>query len=189
MANNMHKRQEPNANAKEKKGKKICATLLDDEGLPEQENGEKTCYALTIPEDMTLNEAQQVLFEAQARQLGLSNERAQMLLDMANRNEQEHKTQYRKQVEGWAEEVRKDKDLGGVAIQDTLAYAKAGLARFDPEYKLYDILQETGYANNPHVIRFLAAIGKAHMEDDVLFGNSAPRQLPRHERLYGKYNK
>ncbi len=147
-----------------------------------------SCYELKIPAGMTLNEAQQALFEEQARELGLSNVSAQKLLEISHRNTHAHKQAYAAQVARWAEEVRQDTELGGPAMENTLAYAKAGLTRFDPERKVFQLLQETGYANHPQVIRFLAAIGKAHAEDAVLFGHAAPARMPRHERLYGKYN-
>ncbi len=147
------------------------------------------CYQLNIPSDMQLNAVQQAIFEDQARELGLDNARAQKLLEIAHRNAQEHSKAHRHQVAAWGDEVRHDKELGGSAIESTLAYARAGLAQFDPERKLYQVLQETGYANHPLVIRFLAAIGRAHAEDAVLLGSSAPTPMPRHERLYGKYNK
>ncbi len=148
-----------------------------------------TCYELVIPPGMTLNEAQQALFEEQARELGLDNTSAQKLLEISYRNEDAHRTAYANQVASWAEEVRQDREIGGSFMQSTLAHAKAALGRFDPSGELLEILQETGYANHPKVIRFLAAIGKAHAEDAVHFGNVAPSAQPRHERLYGKYNK
>ncbi len=148
-----------------------------------------SCYELTIPTGMSLNEAQQAIFEEQARELGLSNVSAQKLLEISHRNALAHRAAHKKQVAAWGDEVRQDREMGGPAVESTLAYAKAGLARFDPEHKVFGLLQETGYANNPHVIRFLAAIGKAHGEDAVLFGQGAPMGTPRHERLYGKYNK
>ncbi len=171
------------------KFEKKCATVFDENGPVRNQSGEKICYELKIPDGMSLNEAQQAIFEEQARELGLDNGTAQKLLEIADYNARTHQSEYFKQIAAWGDEVRNDKELGGAGMQNTIAYAKAGLARFDPEHKLYDVLQETGYANNPHVIRFLAAIGKAHMEDSILFGNAAQSEVPRHERLYGKYNK
>ncbi len=147
------------------------------------------CYELVIPPGMSLNEAQQALFEEQARELGLDNISAQKLLEISYRNEAAHRNAYSQQVTAWAEEVRQDRELGGAAMQSTLAHAKAALNRFDPSGELLDILQDTGYANHPKVIRFLASIGKAHAEDTIHFGHMAPSAQPRHERLYGKYNK
>ncbi len=180
----------------------MSATLLEDgaqgqaggaqggnSGAMAQGGHKAHCYELTIPPGMTLNEAQQAIFEEQARELGLSNVSAQKLLEISYRNTQAHRKAHQQQVELWGEEVRQDRELGGPAMEATLAYAKAGLARFDPERQVFGILQETGYANHPQVIRFLAAIGKAHAEDGVFLGAAAPAQTPRHERLYGKYNK
>ncbi len=152
-------------------------------------HGMAPCYQLHIPEGMTLNEAQQAIFEEQARELGLSNGSAQRLLEISHRNANAHKQAHAEQVARWAEEVRHDRELGGSAMENTLSYAKAGLARFDPQRQVFKLLQETGYANHPCIIRFLASIGKAHAEDAVLLGQAAPSQAPRHQRFYGKYNK
>ncbi len=168
-------------------------TLLD---LPSTAHGmnmvpdkECLCYQLNIPQDMTLSEVQQAIFEEQARELGLDNVKAQKLLEISHRNAQEHARAHKQQVAAWGDEVRHDRELGGSSMESTLAYARAGLAKFDPQRKLYQVLQETGYANHPIVIRFLSAIGRAHAEDAVLLGSTVPTTLPRHERLYGKYNK
>ncbi len=165
------------------------ATVFDEDGAVRTQSGEKICYELKIPAGMSLNEAQQAIFEEQARELGLDNVSAQKLLEIADRNARTQQQEYDNQIAAWADEIRQDRELGGAGMQNTIAYAKAGLARFDPDHKLFEVLQETGYANNPHVLRFLAAIGKAHREDAVFLGNSAPNEVPRHERLYGKYNK
>ncbi len=159
------------------------------QGFGQAGQGQKMCYELVIPPGMTLSEAQQAIFEEQARELGLDNASAQKLLEIAYRNEDAHRSAYAQQVDSWAEEVRHDKDMGGSAMQSTLSYAKAALSRFDPSGELLEILQDTGYANHPKVIRFLASIGKAHAEDAVYMGQMAPSAQPRHERLYGKYNK
>ncbi len=143
-------------------------------------------YSVSVPEGMKISEGQQRIFERQARELGLSNEQAQRLLQVSHENSLTHQESYYRQVKKWKDEVRNDREIGGTALSSTVAYAKAGLSKFDPEEKVFGLLQQTGYANHPDVIRFLSAIGKAHSEDQGVFGGYEQPLRPLHERLYGK---
>ncbi len=145
-------------------------------------------YDLSMPEGMDMSPQQRELFEQQALDLELSPSAAQKLLDISHQNLQGNKKAHMQQVAAWEEELRQDTQLGGAAFESTVAYAKAGLKRFDPDGQLLHILDNTGYGNNPHVVRFLHAIGKAHAEDGVILGSINQGSKPRHERLYGKYN-
>ncbi len=145
-------------------------------------------YELTMPEGMELSKEQRELFDAQAQELKLSGEGAQKLLEISQRNQLSQLQAHKKQVDTWKNEVRQDKEIGGAAFESTISYANAGLQKFDPSGELLTILEQTGYGNNPHVVRFLAAIGRTHSEDKVILGSPSKTEAPRHERLYGKYN-
>ncbi len=147
-----------------------------------------TAYELNIPEGMNLNQAELELFDTQAKELNLDNAGAQKLLEISRSNQLKHLDAHNRQVEAWQDEIRKDKDLGGAAFESTVAYAKASLQKFDQSGELLSILEQTGYGNNPHVIRFLSAIGRTHSEDKIILGSPSKTEAPRHERLYGKYN-
>ncbi len=145
-------------------------------------------YDLTVPKGMELNDNQRNTFMRQAKELGLNGQTAQKLLEISHNNMESNKQAHQEQVAAWEQELRKDRQLGGQSFESTVAYAKAGLQRFDPSGELLTILDQTGYGNNPHVIRFLQAVGKAHAEDSVVLGATNHGKKPRHERLYGKYN-
>ncbi len=145
-------------------------------------------FDLTVPEGMDWNEGMSASFSDQARELNLDKDGAQKLLDMSHKNQLLAVEAHTKQVAEWKEQVRTDKELGGAAFERTVSYAKATLSRFDKEGKLLNMLEKTGYSNNPDVIRFLAAVGKEHAEDSVAFGRGSYAAVPRHERMYGKYN-
>ena len=168
-------------------------TLLSDgpaapaEGTPAPQAPQApVAYDLKAPEGMAWNDDQLKAFEGQAHSVGLSQEQAQKLLDAAHVNQQAHMEAHAAQVQRWAEEVRMDKDMGGPNFDATVMQARAGLKTFDADGQVYAMLQETGYANHPAVIRFLARIGKAHGEDDVITGKGKGDELPLWERLYGK---
>ncbi len=158
------------------------------EGIAHEQETINESYNLNMPEGMELTPDQRALFDAQAQELKLDNDGAQKLLEISRRNQVHQTDAHNKQIKTWQEEIRQDKELGGTAFESTVAYARAGLSKFDPQSKLFEILEHTGYGNNPHVIRFLAAIGRAHAEDKIILGSPSKTEAPRHERLYGKYN-
>ncbi len=145
-------------------------------------------YELDIPEDMNFSDEERTRFNAVAKELKLDNGGASKLLEITKRNQQEQMQAHNKLMDSWKDEILKDQHIGGASFESTVAYAKAGLAKFDPENKLFNLLEQTGYGSNPHVIRFLASIGRSHAEDKVVLGSPSRTEAPRHERLYGKYN-
>ncbi len=145
-------------------------------------------YELNVPDEMNLSDEERSRFDAVAKELKLDNSGTQKLLEMTQRNQQEQVQKHNQLMDEWKNEILKDKHMGGSAFESTVAYAKAGLARFDPDNNLFNLLEQTGYGSNPHVVRFLAAIGRSHAEDKVLLGSPSKTEAPRHERLYGKYN-
>ncbi len=152
------------------------------------EEGTCSCYELVMPEGINFSPEERAQFDAQAQELKLDNEGAQKLLEIALRNQLSQTEARNKQMDAWREEIRKDKELGGSSYESTIAYAKAGLKKFDPKGELLSILEQSGYGNNPHIIRCLAAIGRSHAEDKIILGSPSKTEAPRHERLYGKYN-
>ncbi len=145
-------------------------------------------YDLQMPEGIEWSQEQTAAFSAQANELKLDANGAQKLLDISHKNHMLMKEQHDKQVETWREQVHADKDMGGAALETTVSHAKATLNRFDKGGKLFEILEKTGYSNHPDIIRFLAAVGKEHAEDSVVLGRGHYGAIPRHERMYGKYN-
>ncbi len=145
-------------------------------------------YDLQLPEGMQWSREQTAAFSAQAKELNLDANGAQKLLDMSHKNHMLMKENHEKQVTAWREQVAADKDMGGAALETTVSHAKATLNRFDQGGKLFEILEQTGYSNHPDIIRFLAAVGKEHAEDSVVLGRGHYGAIPRHERMYGKYN-
>lgn len=142
-------------------------------------------YTLKPPEGMTWNAEQLNTFEGQVHSAGLTQDQGQKLLEMAHANQQAHVEAHAAQVQRWGEEVRMDKAMGGPNFEATVMQAKAGLKTFDADGQVFAMLEETGYANHPAVIRFLARIGKAHGEDDAITGKGKGDELPLWERLYG----
>ncbi|MHA6283711.1 peptidase [Morganella morganii] len=112
-------------------------------------------------------------FEPIAKELNLSNEQAQKLVDVYGSTIMPHvmkqiDEQWSRQSEQWAEQVRADKDLGSDA---SIGAAQKAMDKFgSPELKQY--LTETGLGNHPELVRIFANIGKAMSEDGLVTGNS-----------------
>ena len=186
--------QEPEVNAgqeqvTEEKTNSLLSQAMGDNQGQAQKQEQVQPYELNIPKGMTLEDSQRTLFEKQARDMGLDNATAQKLLDISQVNQKAYADALQAQVKAWQEEVTNDSELGGANLTATLAHAKSGLTRFDPDLKIFGLLEESGYSNHPEVIRFLSAIGKAHGEDQVVEGGKVPVEVPLHERMFGKYNK
>lgn len=87
--------------------------------------------------------------------------------------------------DGWRQDFRKDKDLGGNREQTTLAQAKAMVQRFGgtqaQQAELQRVLSVTGAGDNIHVIRVFANIAKVLGE-----GRPVPATVPKSPELASK---
>ena len=76
-------------------------------------------------------------------------------------------------VEGWEQEFRADKDFGGKNLDASVANARAAMAKFGPPGWIQS-LNESGFGNNPELLRFAASVGAKMSEaDKMVNGNSA----------------
>ena len=125
-----------------------------------------------------------------AKEWGLSNEEAQELLDQQADAIADYVEAGKKQAQGWLENAKKDKELGGDNWSKSEALAKRGYDKHvHPE--LNHIMQETGLANHPEVIRFFARLGSSMADDTVIPAGSQPGKKERStaELFYGAEKK
>lgn len=110
-------------------------------------------------------------FSEVAKELNLSQDAAQKLLDkMAPIVEQRQIQQIEQVRTQWADASKNDKEFGGEKLQENLAVAKKALDQFGtPE--LRTLLNESGLGNHPDVIRFMFRAGKAISEDRYVGGD------------------
>lgn len=156
------------------------------EGKPD---GEKPTapekYEFKAPEGTQL--APEVLgkFEGVARELGLSQEAAQKVVDaMAPQIAAAQTAQYEAIKTGWAESAKTDKEFGGDKLNENLATAKKALDAFGtPE--LRTLLNDTGLGNHPEIIRaFYRAGQKISGSNFVPGGASGAAQTSAAATLY-----
>ncbi|MFA2493517.1 peptidase [Escherichia coli] len=151
------------------------------EGAPE-------AYEFKAAEGVELDTEALKDFEPVARELNLTNEQAQKLVDAYPKIlagvQQRQVEAWQKQTQDWAADVKADKEIGGDKLTGSLSKAQQALATFGtPELKQY--LEETGLGNHPELVKAFVKIGKAMSEDNMVSaGNTGQRSAA--EVLYGK---
>ncbi|MDT7481756.1 peptidase [Citrobacter portucalensis] len=137
------------------------------EGAPEK-------YEFKPAEGQELDAAALEQFEPIARELNLTNEQAQKMVDLYGTKimpmvKQQQVEAWQKTTEQWAADVKADKEIGGDKLTANLSAAQRALEQFgDPELKEY--LDTTGLGNHPALVKAFIKVGKAMSEDKVVTG-------------------
>ncbi|MEX9224259.1 peptidase [Providencia rettgeri] len=130
-------------------------------------------YEFAAGKDQELDKEAVAAFEPIARELGLSNEQAQKIVDVYGSTimpqiAKQQEAAWQKQVTEWAETVKADKELGSV---ESIGNAQKAMDQFGtPELKQY--LNDSGLGNHPELFRIFSRIGKAMSEDGFVSGSS-----------------
>lgn len=144
-----------------------------DTGKTDEKTGAPEKYEFEAPEGQAFDDQVIEAYSEVAKELNLSNDDAQKLLDkvapvMAARQQEKIKAV----VDGWSESAKTDKEFGGEKLNENLSTAKKALDAFGtPELKA--LLNESGLGNNPEVIRFMYRAGK-QISEDTFIGGKAP---------------
>lgn len=152
------------------------------EGAPEK-------YEFTAGEGQELDTAALEQFEPIARELNLTNEQAQKMVDLYGTKimpmvQQQQAEAWQKTTEQWAADVKADKEIGGDKLTANLSSAQRALKQFgSPELKEY--LNGTGLGNHPELVKTFIKIGKAMSEDGMVDGSNQGQRSAA-EVLYGK---
>lgn len=157
------------------------------DGKDQKQEGAPEKYEFQAAEGQELDGAALEQFEPIARELNLSNEQAQKLVDaypkiLAGVQHRQAEA-WQKQTEGWAETVKADKEIGGDKLTANLSAAQRALDQFGtPELKEY--LEGTGLGNHPELVKAFIKIGKAMSEDGMVDGSNQGQRSAA-EVLYG----
>ncbi|WP_370609516.1 peptidase [Citrobacter portucalensis] len=151
------------------------------EGAPEK-------YEFQAAEGVELDTEALKDFEPVARDLNLTNEQAQKLVDAYPKIlagvQQRQAEAWQAQTEQWAADVKADKEIGGDKLTANLSAAQRALDQFGtPELKEY--LNTTGLGNHPDLVKTFVKIGKAMSEDGMVDGSNQGQRSAA-EVLYGK---
>ncbi|EAA8821708.1 peptidase [Salmonella enterica subsp. enterica serovar Isangi] len=151
------------------------------EGAPEK-------YEFQAAEGVELDTEALKEFEPVAREMNLTNEQAQKLVDVYPKIlagvQQRQAEAWQQTTEQWAADVKADKEIGGDKLPSNLSAAQRALDQFGtPELKEY--LNTTGLGNHPDLVKTFVKIGKAMSEDGMVTGSN-DGQRSAAEVLYGK---
>ncbi|HAB2181018.1 peptidase [Salmonella enterica] len=152
------------------------------EGAPEK-------YEFKPAEGQELDAAALEQFEPIAREMNLTNEQAQKMVDLYGTKimpmvQQQQVEAWQKTTEQWAADVKADKEIGGDKLTGNLSAAQRALAQFGtPELKEY--LEGTGLGNHPELVKAFVKVGKAMSEDGMVTGKESGQRSAA-EVLYGK---
>lgn len=148
-------------------------TDTSQEGEGEQQtekSGAPDKYEFQAPEGQTFDNAVLDAYSEVARELNLSQDDAQKLLDKVAPVMQARQQEQIEAVRNeWSELSKTDKEFGGENLNANLAVAKKALDAFaSPELKT--LLNEAGLGNHPEIIRFMYRAGKNISEDRIVTG-------------------
>lgn len=146
------------------------------------EGDEKQPEASAAPEKYELNVYESKDFDADAfsavaRELGLSQESAQKMVDailptMAQKQGERAQALTQQLVTSLKEELTKDPEVGGENLRASAQLADKAVKQFGTS-ELRAILNNGPIGVHPEMIRFLARVGKAISEDAFVQGSTA----------------
>jgi hypothetical protein len=144
--------------------------------------------AFKLPEGTELDATALAEFEPIAKELGLTQDGAQKVVDLyagqvAKLAEAQQKL-IGDTVAEWAKTAQADKEYGGDKFGANIAVAQKAISDFgSPE--LAKMLNETGLGNHPELIRFCLNVGKKLSEDSVVRGSKSAAAVDTAELFYG----
>lgn len=172
------------ATAAAKAAEQAAAAAKDDkaakDGEADKKAGPPEKYEFKLPDGFKVPDEIRAEYEGAFKELGLTQEQAQKLVDLQIKQEQKAADQLKVQWDTthneWIAGFKADKEIGGdeAAQKQSLAFAKKALASDFATPGLAQALEVTGAGNHPEVIRLLTRLGKALSDDKFVAGTSAP---------------
>ena len=134
-------------------------------------------YEFTMPDGIEMDSEMLAEFEPIAKELGLSQEKAQKLVDIQIKSLQKlqaaHEIQqeeaFKEMTTQWATAAKADSEYGGAKFNENLSVAQKALKQFASD-GLIEYLNSSGLGNHPEVIRTFVKVGKAISEDKFVVG-------------------
>ncbi|WP_175460974.1 peptidase, partial [Vibrio parahaemolyticus] len=161
----------------EKTAEELAAEKAEKDAADKAEKAEKDKkpaapekYEFAAPEGQALDANALAVFEPIAKELGLTQEQAQKLVDIYPQIQQQQAEAWSKQIAEWGEQVKADKEIGGDKFNASVGLAQRALDQFgNPELREY--LNASGLGNHPALVRFCAKVGKSMAEDSFVMPN------------------
>lgn len=121
-----------------------------------------------LPEGMALDEAALTEATPMFKELGLTQQQAQQVIDLYAKQVQAGSQKliddFNQMTKDWREQAVNDKEFGGDKWDKSKAAAQLAINKFGtPEFK--QMLEDHGMGNHPEVIRFMVKVGQTLKED------------------------
>lgn len=173
--------------ATEKTAEELAAEKAEKDAADKAEKDKKPAapekYEFSAPEGQELDANALSVFEPIAKELGLTQEQAQKLVDIYPQIQQQQAEAWSKQIAEWGEQVKADKEIGGDKFNASVGLAQRALDQFgNPELREY--LNASGLGNHPALVRFCAKVGKSMAEDSFVVPNQGGQRSAA-DILYG----
>jgi len=145
----------------------------------------------SLPEGMSLDKEALGKFQTVAKELNLSQENAQKLVDIATEQTQslvkKQQDQWLEVRKNWVNEIKNDQEFGGEKFTETIERAKRTLKEYGSE-EFLSALEQTGFGDNPEMVKLLARLDKAMSEDTLVDGapTRGANQRSAAQVIYGK---
>lgn len=148
-------------------------TLLGGDTGEQQSLAPESYESFYIPDGVDVAEEELEAFQAQAKELDLTQTQAQKLLESQLKVRETQQASYEQskyqQQQEWVDELKNDAVFGGKNLGETVERANRTLRTFGDE-EITGLLKSTGYGNNPAIIRMFAKIDKRLGEDKSVDG-------------------
>lgn len=147
-------------------------------------------YSFTAPEGVTLSDEFVGSYSEVARELNLTQEKAQKLIGKVL---PAYKAQVQAENEAlheqWHKQSSEDKDIGGDKLPLTIKAAHRAIAAFGSK-GFGELLSTSPIGSHPEVLKFLANVARTLKEDTPVMGGSGPdaedADAARARKLYPK---
>jgi len=147
-------------------------TAAEPAAKPEETPAVPEKYEFKLPEGMPVDTESLAAFEPIAKDLKLTQEQAQKLVDLQVAAATRAQEAQAAQQAQWLTDLKADKELGGANLPLTAKNSAAAVERFGDQ-ALKDMLNATGLGNHPAFVRWAAKVGAAMAEGPV-FAAGAP---------------
>ena len=151
-------------------GKEPAPAVAEEAKAPAEAPKAPEAYEFKAPEGRVFDSEVMASYSQVAKELNLSQESAQRLLDAVGPKMAERQMAMIEATRnGWADNSKSDREFGGEKLSENLGVAKKALDAFGTT-ELRTLLNETGLGNHPELIRFMFRAGKAISEDRMVTG-------------------
>lgn len=141
----------------------------------------ETYADFTMPEGMELDSALLEQASPLFKELGLTQEQAQKLVDFqaqqVQASQQGQLEAFNQLKTDWLDQAKSDKEFGGDKFDENVATARLALTKFGSE-GLTKLMNDYGIGNNPEMIRFMVKVGRL-MKEDVPDSGGPNTSLPK----------